>query len=44
VWRWRRDPSALDERTVDDIIRKLMEMDTKLDDILDAVTEDDEGD
>jgi hypothetical protein len=33
VW-WRRPEPALDRETVDGIIRKLMEIDTKLEEIL----------
>lgn len=45
VW-WRRSEPALDRETVDGIIRKLMEIDTKLDDILDhlGLVDDDDDD
>jgi len=43
VW-WRRPQPALDRETVDGIIRKLMEIDTKLDEILDHLGLTDEED
>jgi hypothetical protein len=45
VW-WRRPEPVLDRETVDGIIRKLMEIDTKLDEILDhlGLVDDEEED
>ena len=42
VWRSKRPEPALDRETVDGIIRKLMDMDAKLDRILDRLEEEDD--
>jgi hypothetical protein len=41
--RWRREP-ALDRETVDGIIRKLMDIDAKLERVLRHLEEDDDED
>jgi hypothetical protein len=40
MW-WRRDEPALDRKTVDGIIRMLMEINSKLDRLLDEEDDDD---